>query len=213
MAALPFPLLIAEKAMQEFVRRWLAGMEPQLLLETNQDGIILINSIVKTPSKLQQHVPELDPMMLLNPYMLHRGRPSPSRLRRRKRREMCKKTRETLDKSTNTEEINDENVLEKTPVLNYPDLSQVPPNHLQHRNPGANVQTELQDTLPMIDGELNGSQSRCNLASAYSRKYKQCDQEMYDYLEEQKIQKDLEIQKLTKKITLGFTPMKTKKPF
>ena len=194
-------------------------MEPQLLLETNQDGIILINSIVKTSSKRQQHVPELDPTMLLNPYMLHRGRPSPSRLRRRKRREMCKKTRETLDKSTNTEEINDENVLEKTPVLNYPDLSQVPPNYLceyeklQHRNPGENVQTELQDTLPMIDGELNESQSRYNLVSAYSRKYKQCDKEMYDYLEEQKRQKDLEIQKLTKKMTLGFTPMKTKKPF
>ena len=130
MAALPFPLLIAEKAMQEFVRRWLAGMEPQLLLETNQDGIILINSSVKTSSKFQQHVSELDPMLMpqLNPYLLHRRKPSPSRLRRRKRREMCKKTRETLDKSTNTEEINDENVLEKTPVLNYPDLSQVPPN-------------------------------------------------------------------------------------
>ena len=86
MAALPLPLLIAEKAMQEFVRRWLAGMEPQLLLETNQDGIILINSSVKTSSKLQQYVLELDPMPQLHPYLLHQRKPSPSRLRRRKRR-------------------------------------------------------------------------------------------------------------------------------
>ena len=234
MAALPFPLLIAEKAMQEFVRRWLAGMEPQLFLETNQDGIISINSSVKTSSKLQQHVLELDPMPQLHPYLLHQCKSSPSRLRRRKRREMRKKTIEALDKSTNTEEIDDENVVEKTPVLNYTNLSQVPLNYLweyeelQHRNPGATEQTESQDQdlesslnktsvvfkyKPTIDDELNGSQSRYNLASAESRKYKQCDKEMYDYLEEQKRQKDLEIQKLTNKMTLGFTPMKPKKPF
>ena len=57
MVALPFPLLIAEKAMLEFVRRWLAGMEP---LETNQDGIIMINSSVRTPSKAQYKALRLD---------------------------------------------------------------------------------------------------------------------------------------------------------
>ena len=65
----------------------------------------------------------------------------------------------------------------------------------------------------MIDDELHESQSRYNLTSADSRNYNQCDKEMYNYLEEQKRQKDLEIQKLTKKLNLGFKPMETKKPF
>ena len=91
MAGIPLPLLLAEKAMQEFVKRWLAGMEPQLLLETNHDGIILINSSVKTTSKWQHPSrikgSELNLMpQSPNPYLKH-NKLSPSRLRRRKRRE------------------------------------------------------------------------------------------------------------------------------
>ena len=176
-------------------------------------------------------------MLQLNPYLVSQRKTSPSRLRRRKRREMCKKTVEKLDKSTNTEEINVETVIENanTPILNYPNLSRVLTNslceheELQHRNPGATMQIESQDlylessldegsdlfkhkdTRPMIYSEVHESQ--ISLSSADSRKYNHRDKELYDYLEEQKRQKDLEIQKLTGKLTLGFKPMKTKKPF
>ena len=64
---------------------------------------------------------------------------------------MCKKTPETLDKSTNTEEIEVETVIENAPIfapfLTNPNLSQVPQSslcehvELQHSNPRSNMET------------------------------------------------------------------------
>ena len=44
----PFPLAlaVAEKALIEFSNQWLAGLQPQLSLETGSDGQILVNSRV-----------------------------------------------------------------------------------------------------------------------------------------------------------------------
>ena len=43
---LPLALAVAEKALLEFSNQWLAGLQPQLSLETGNDGQILVNSRV-----------------------------------------------------------------------------------------------------------------------------------------------------------------------
>ena len=43
---LPVALAVAEKALCEFSNQWLAGLQPQLSLETSEDGQIWINSRV-----------------------------------------------------------------------------------------------------------------------------------------------------------------------
>ena len=43
---LPLALAVAEKAIREFSNQWLAGLQPQLSLETGPDGQILVNSRV-----------------------------------------------------------------------------------------------------------------------------------------------------------------------
>ena len=40
---LPLALAVAEKAIHEFSNQWLAGLQPQLSLETGPDGQILVN--------------------------------------------------------------------------------------------------------------------------------------------------------------------------
>jgi hypothetical protein len=43
---LPLALAVAEKAIREFSNQWLAGLQPQLSLETGPDGQIWVNSRV-----------------------------------------------------------------------------------------------------------------------------------------------------------------------
>ena len=43
---LPLALAVAEKAFREFSNQWLAGLQPQLSLETSKDGQIWVNSRV-----------------------------------------------------------------------------------------------------------------------------------------------------------------------
>ena len=50
-----FPLVIAEKAMHEFCRQWLAGLQPCLSLETAPDGSIRVCSKVIAGSVATSH--------------------------------------------------------------------------------------------------------------------------------------------------------------
>ena len=43
---LPLALAVAEKAIREFSNQWLAGLQPQLSLETGHDGQVLVSSRV-----------------------------------------------------------------------------------------------------------------------------------------------------------------------
>ena len=47
MASIPLPMILVEKAIQEFTKRWFTGLQPKLTLEANQDGSISINSSVQ----------------------------------------------------------------------------------------------------------------------------------------------------------------------
>ena len=49
----PLAIKIAEQAMQEFLRRWHAGLQPCLLLETQINGEIFVSSRVTTPPPQQ----------------------------------------------------------------------------------------------------------------------------------------------------------------
>ena len=56
--SIPLALAVAEKAIREFSNQWLAGLQPQLSLETAPDGQIWVNSRVAagdvpTPPELQ----------------------------------------------------------------------------------------------------------------------------------------------------------------
>ena len=74
-----------ENAVREFFTRWVAGLQPSLLLETNANGEILVSSRVSAPDYCHQTGQEDDQP----PRQGHRHRrrcpPGPARLRRRAR--------------------------------------------------------------------------------------------------------------------------------
>jgi hypothetical protein len=91
---LPLALAVAEKAMFDFSNQWLAGLRPQLLLETGQDGQIFMSSRVAAGD-----VPTRANIVLRRPaaqvgrhqaeqvgQQPHRRRNGPSQQRRRLRR-------------------------------------------------------------------------------------------------------------------------------
>ena len=77
-------LTLAEQAVQEFFRRWCAGLQPCLLLETHTNGEIYVNSRVTTGVTLPQQTEQAD---WLPPHgHRHPRHQGPARLRRRARR-------------------------------------------------------------------------------------------------------------------------------
>ena len=85
----PHPLIVADKAFIEFIKRWQAGLKPHLLLETCDDGKICVSSRVTAnhhPSQYRnaeeasrQHKTE----QVHPPYpYLHKRHQGPSQLRR-----------------------------------------------------------------------------------------------------------------------------------
>ena len=50
----PFAIRLAENAVREFFTRWVAGLQPSLLLETNANGEILVSSRVSAPDYCHQ---------------------------------------------------------------------------------------------------------------------------------------------------------------
>ena len=100
---LPLALAVAERALYNFSNQWLAGLQPQLILETSPDGQICVSSRVvagdvPTHAKLvlRRHAEEAEDRV--NPHCQvgqagHQHRPhrhSPSRERRRLRREAAR---------------------------------------------------------------------------------------------------------------------------
>ena len=81
----PLPLLVANRAMCEFRSLWLAGLQPQLQLETSPDGQIRVSTNVVTEV---YSVPVRPIPVLLGrvPGPLQRSRNGPSRQRRRGKR-------------------------------------------------------------------------------------------------------------------------------
>ena len=89
---LPLAIQVAEKAMQEFIKRWLAGLQPHLFLETNHDGQISVASKVSPAANARSlpyhaHVPH--PRHHMPRPQPHRDTPA-----RRRRREKRAKARE-----------------------------------------------------------------------------------------------------------------------
>ena len=87
---LPLSLAVADKAFYDFSNQWLAGLQPQLSLETGPDGQIRISSRV-----VAENVPTSAKFVLRRPAEevgpRHRPRPhGPSRQRRRLRREAAR---------------------------------------------------------------------------------------------------------------------------
>ena len=89
---LPLAIQVAEKAMQEFINRWLAGLQSHLFLETNHDGQISVASKVSPAANARSlpyhaHVPH--PRSHMPRPQPHRDTPA-----RRRRREKRAKARE-----------------------------------------------------------------------------------------------------------------------
>ena len=88
----PFALAMAEQDVQEFLRRWCAGLQPCLLLETHSNGDIFVSSGVTCGFNLPQQSAQAD--------WAHSGHTypprcqCPSRLRRRARRAHARATEE-----------------------------------------------------------------------------------------------------------------------
>ena len=92
----PLAIQVAENAMQEFLKRWVSGFQPCLLLETNHDGQIFVTSKVSVAAN------DRKPLFPLphNEQVVHRhlprtNRDSPSRRRRRERRAKAQQAPET----------------------------------------------------------------------------------------------------------------------
>ena len=84
---LPLALAVAEKAIREFSNQWLAGLQPQLSLETASDGQIWINSRVAAgdvPTQAPVVLHHADAEKATRPY--HPRRKGPSYHRRLLRR-------------------------------------------------------------------------------------------------------------------------------
>ena len=100
---LPLALAVAERALFNFSNQWLAGLQPQLILETSPDGQICVSSRVvagdvPTHAKLVLRRQAEEAEDRVNPHYQageagHRRRPhrhGPSRQRRRLRREAAR---------------------------------------------------------------------------------------------------------------------------
>ena len=100
---LPLALAVAERALFSFSNQWLAGLQPQLILETSPDGQICVSSRVvagdvPTHAKLVLRRQAEEAEDRVNPHYQageagHRRRPhrhGPSRQRRRLRREAAR---------------------------------------------------------------------------------------------------------------------------
>ena len=83
-----FALALAEEAVRKFFGRWYAGLQPCLLLETQPNGDIFVNSRVILPQQSEK-------ADLPHPHGKSRPRhQSPARLRRRARRAQARATAE-----------------------------------------------------------------------------------------------------------------------
>jgi hypothetical protein len=99
---LPLALAVADKALYDFSNKWLAGLRPQLSLETGPDCQIWVSSRVVAGDVpphaklvLRQHAAEE-----AGPHHCHRLRHhGPSQQRRRLRRESPRAASETADKA------------------------------------------------------------------------------------------------------------------
>ena len=96
----PLPLAVTERAMHEFCNLWLAGLEPQLYLETSPDG----NIHVRTGVAAKCVLPERPNLPLHHRYQpRHKTR---SQIRRKERRARARAAARSStvqdDKSTQT---------------------------------------------------------------------------------------------------------------
>jgi hypothetical protein len=105
---LPLALAVAEKAFREFSNQWLAGLQPQLSLETSKDGQIWFNSRVAAgdvPTRAvvdRHHAVEEAPgrcQAVQHPRPRRRG---PSYQRRLLRRASARAAAETAEKAVQT---------------------------------------------------------------------------------------------------------------
>ena len=117
---LPLGLAVADKAMFNFCNQWLAGLQPQLVLETGPDGKILVSSRVvagdvPTHANLvlrHPHAEQVEAEDRVNPHRQageaghRRRRPGPCQQRRRLRREAARAAAavETADKAVENNE-------------------------------------------------------------------------------------------------------------
>ena len=165
---LPLALAVAEKALLEFSNQWLAGLQPQLSLETSKDGQIWVTSRVAAgdvPTQAsaahhRHHAEEATEGVgeaLRHPHPRRRG---PSYQRRLLRRAAARTAAAKADKAVQTEpeEPADEAVQSATPcrqvaaeVLPAP----VQPHHLNFWSrlrdelcPDTDYSTAVQDVLP-----------------------------------------------------------------
>ena len=122
---LPLALAVAEKALLEFSNQWLAGLQPQLSLETGNDGQILVNfrvAAVDVPTRapVVPHHAEEAPGRCQAGEALQRPRPhcrrGPSYQRRLLRRAAARTAAATADKAIQTVLEPDEAVQDATPT-------------------------------------------------------------------------------------------------
>ena len=107
---LPLALAVAEKALLEFSNQWLAGLQPQLSLETGKDGQIWVHSRVAAghvPTRalvVRPHAEEAPGRCQAGEALQHprRHRRGPSYQRRLLRRAAARTAAERADKAVQT---------------------------------------------------------------------------------------------------------------
>ena len=230
--SLPLAIQVAENAMQEFIKRWLSGLQPCLLLETNHEGQIFVTSKVPAAAKawinqanLQQIRPLFPHAQVLHRHLPRTHRDSPSRRRRRERRA---KARQDQAADQTAPQDDQAAVIVAAPQFLPPPAAAETAAKNAHEN-----DAEIDDSVshhkpvrPVEQSQPTAAQVaplHLVLGAAQAHPHPQqrvqvndelCrDQDFYEYLEQQRIVKERQIRELSTKMNFGFTPKHIKKPF
>ena len=224
----PFALLLAEQAVQEFFKRWCAGLQPCLLLETNASGEIFVSS--KVTCGVPQQSEQADwPHSNGQPH--HRLRQGPARLRRRARRAHARATAEaaakaaaTAPKKPNTaveafKPLETEVVAAKAVVEEL--IAAVEANRQPQHQTSDDAPVAEHTGCPQEPAEQAGShhQQVCPAAAAqvvpvsHQVRDEFCLDDFYKILQEQTKPKENQTRDLSEKSMFGFKRDCAKKPF
>ena len=238
----PLPILVADRAMCEFRSLWLAGLQPQLHLETSPDGHMHVSTRVAAvysfpvwPNQ-HPHSPQYQ--------QEHKTRPkTPSQIRRKEKRALARKARtlgssavhvekatQSLNKAVQASlEISEAAMQTQPPVvsttaaqtdLNCDDFLDPDENYQStptSQQPCLPILQSVQQQRPVVHDDIRSEvYSRkqelphCHHPPAYFDKEREYH---YEYLENERRKKELQLQQLSAKIKLGFKPVNARKPF
>ena len=181
----PLALVVAEKAMREFVNQWIAGLQPKLSIETSPNGDILVSSNVRAENVFSQARRAVSDHVAAEASgrghhdHSHQRRKSPS-YHRRLRRRAAKRAAATAEKAVQT--VKDAS----RPVPLPPPTNPVPSDELcsdkeyhavtvgQHHHQQADdlLPHQPHHSIPQLDGNISPNEVQDRVWSCSCCEYK-----------------------------------------